>query len=101
MVLDLILYHNLDAEWLIERPINVLIELFERHIQSFNPMPMMPFIPTQTITKSDLYETKTWKEGKTTYNRVNLLEAGSSNTKGISIKEGLISSRNTKLARRE
>jgi hypothetical protein len=92
MVLDLILHHNLDPDWLISRPIDVLISLYEKHIETMGmSMPFMAGmgLTGQPVAKNDLYQSRQWKEGKILYTRTNLLEKGSTK-----VHEGLISSKN-------
>lgn len=90
MTLELML-HGLDVQSLARMPIDSFIDLFEKHIESQSMMGMqMPFGmgTTGAIPNSDLYETKQWKDGNTTYNRTNLLEGA-----GVAKTEGLRSSR--------
>lgn len=88
MVLDLVVCHNLSPEWLVTRPIDVFLDIFERHIESLMTASTMPFMPSMARVSDN--PVKTWKEGNFRMTKTNLLQ-NADMPKG----EGLKSSKST------
>jgi hypothetical protein len=86
MIIELIVSHGMDVDWLSTRPINVLFDLYEQHIKTMISNPMMPFGMGGNMVspKDDKYSTKSWVDGNKKVSRVNLL-----NSDNVQVIEGL------------